>query len=569
MQPERDHGAPHRLDDGVGERAGAVACAATRRRRRGRRPARRPTRTAGRGTGGGGTVSSSATLGPSSSTASANSRAYIPRSARRYGSSARNGESSPDGVGEREQLGASASRGGPTSTARGTAGAARRGGGRGPSRASRRVAARSTSAVTNGLPSRSPPIHEPIRTARVASTAIAPALGDEPLEVALQRRDDLEQAGAVVAQRLVDLVGDAQLRHAQHGRLPQREHEHAEVVVELGAVRRARIGVGAGGRARRATSPRTSSTVWRRTSVGWAVITGHDEQVVDEARGSGRPSTPAATRWSSVASTLPSCGPRAVARGGSGGAARGARPRPCWRAATASRTPGSGAAGRRSSGGAASRPARRAGCAPSRRASTARRRTASTSSNTSSPAWSRTTSPSSRPRRRMSSLRAASLPSSADVARAHADVRSRRVTGRDATTGPRVRWDRTCRAVAAPAARYSATRARWPSTSVGPALWVAIARWVAPRARQRSAWVAPAVGVAAGVLGLGLDGEAVHRAARLLARRVRMRVEHRAATRRSATPSGSAAVAEAGAALEHAPAPSRRTRSGSARAAAG
>ena len=32
-------------------------------------------------------------------------------------------------------------------------------------------------------------------------------------------------------------------------------------------------------------------------------------------------------------------------------------------------------------------------------------------------------------------------------------------------------------------------RARWPSTSVGPALWVAMARWVAPRAAQRWQWV--------------------------------------------------------------------------------
>ena len=74
-----------------------------------------------------------------------------------------------------------------------------------------------------------------------------PAVGDEPFEVALQRRDDAEQARLVVAQGLVDLVGDAQLRHAQHGRLPQREHEHAQVVVELGAVGRARRRVGAGG----------------------------------------------------------------------------------------------------------------------------------------------------------------------------------------------------------------------------------------------------------------------------------------------------------------------------------
>ena len=78
----------------------------------------------------------------------------------------------------------------------------------------------------------------------------------------------------------------------------------------------------------------------------------------------------------------------------------------------ASRRPGSGAAGRRSIARRASSRSVPSGLRPSRRASTARRRTSSTSSKTSSPAWSRTTWPSSRPRRRMSSLTAASLPAS-------------------------------------------------------------------------------------------------------------------------------------------------------------
>jgi hypothetical protein len=56
-------------------------------------------------------------------------------------------------------------------------------------------------------------------------------------------------------------------------------------------------------------------------------------------------------------------------------------------------------------------------------------------------------------------------------------------------------------------------RARCPSTSVSPALWVAIARWVAPRSRHRRRVCAPPVGVAAGVLRLGLDREPVHRQA--------------------------------------------------------
>ena len=95
----------------------------------------------------------------------------MPRSARRYGSSARNGEASPD-------LSARASSSGVGVTRRIEIGS---------SRASALMrcrwwvnevsdwlatAARNTSAVTFGLPSRSPPIHEPMRTALDASTSI-------------------------------------------------------------------------------------------------------------------------------------------------------------------------------------------------------------------------------------------------------------------------------------------------------------------------------------------------------------------------------------------------------------
>ena len=73
-------------------------------------------------------------------------------------------------VGQRRPARRSASRGATTSTARSTAAGRRRGGGRTRPSAWRLVAVRSTSAVTNGLPSRSPPIHEPMRTTSVAST---------------------------------------------------------------------------------------------------------------------------------------------------------------------------------------------------------------------------------------------------------------------------------------------------------------------------------------------------------------------------------------------------------------
>ena len=107
-----------------------------------------------------------------------------PRSARRYGSSARNG----DVVAGRARPGASSAAVGVTSRddidssidRRADVGA---GGGRTRSSAWRLTAVRSTSAVTNGLPSRSPPIHEPMRTTPVdASTSIAPAVGDELLD---------------------------------------------------------------------------------------------------------------------------------------------------------------------------------------------------------------------------------------------------------------------------------------------------------------------------------------------------------------------------------------------------
>ncbi len=109
----------------------------------------------------------------------------------------------------------------------------------------------------------------------------APPLRDEPFQVALERRDDLEQAGVVVAQRFVDLVGDAQLRHPQHRRLPQRQHEHAQPSIQLVALRRRRREIGADGKDR--------ADVGEQVEHGLAADLGrvggdhrHHEQVVDE-----------------------------------------------------------------------------------------------------------------------------------------------------------------------------------------------------------------------------------------------------------------------------------------------
>ena len=158
---------------------------------------------------------------------------------------------------------------------------------------------------------------------------------------------------------------------------------------------------------------RTSSTVWRRTSVGCAVITGVTTRS-PISRSTAARSSPARSRWSKAAARLPSCGCE-----------------PCWRWKRRRRSWWTSSAVLASSDnqpnalircscwsigrwGRASA-SESSGLRPPRRASTARRRTASTRSKTSSPACSRTTSPRIRPSRRMSPLRAASLPRSAPM----------------------------------------------------------------------------------------------------------------------------------------------------------
>ena len=135
--------------------------------------------------------------------------------------------------------------------------------------------------MTNGLPSRSPPIHEPMRMTAGGIDRWHPSgCGAIALEFARQRRHGLEQARVVVAQRLVDLVADPQLRQAQDRRLPQRQHcsRSASSISALGRI--------AGGEPIAVVEQvgdcvDDSRTVWRRTSVGWAVITGADAQFGD------------------------------------------------------------------------------------------------------------------------------------------------------------------------------------------------------------------------------------------------------------------------------------------------
>ena len=68
--------------------------------------------------------------------------------------------------------------------------------------------------------------------------AVAEAVRRQDLEVALEAGDRREDARPVVAQRLVDLVADPQLREAQHGGVPQGEDREAEVAVDLGQLGR-------------------------------------------------------------------------------------------------------------------------------------------------------------------------------------------------------------------------------------------------------------------------------------------------------------------------------------------
>ncbi len=134
----------------------------------------------------------------------------------------------------------------------------------------------STSAVTNGLPSRSPPIHEPIR--RNERQLGQRRAGVAALQFVLERA---VQQGHLGQERLLEerqairhFVEHVELLEPQHAGLPQREHGAARTDSSLAAcscgVRRVRS---------RACSSCSicisrSRTLLRWTSVGCAVSTG-------------------------------------------------------------------------------------------------------------------------------------------------------------------------------------------------------------------------------------------------------------------------------------------------------
>ena len=311
----------------------------------------------------------------------------MPRSARRYGSSARNGESSPDAPAS------SSSAGGRGDEAGGHRQLARQ-----PFEREQVVIERDRRVAVDGEPHDlggdervavavpADPRSHRHRPARVDGAGRLGAVGDHAFEFGGDRRERLEEAGVVVAERLVDLVADAQLRQAQERGLPQRDDADRRAARRCRPVRDRRRRRRDRSSSRSAISFITCRIVWRRTSVGWAVITGltRRSSTTDRDQRRRRPRRGRADRsWRRGCPVGTGC-PR---RDGGGAGVRGGRPRRCWRAAPTSRRRGSRAAARRSVDCRATRADSSTSLAPARRDSTATRRTDSTRSNVSSPAW--------------------------------------------------------------------------------------------------------------------------------------------------------------------------------------
>jgi len=75
---------------------------------------------------------------------------------------------------------------------------------------------RSVSAVTKGLPSRSPPIQLPMREKRRDVVA-----GQGVFDLAIHARNLPQERGVVVRQRVLDFIRHGELGGAQHARLPK------------------------------------------------------------------------------------------------------------------------------------------------------------------------------------------------------------------------------------------------------------------------------------------------------------------------------------------------------------
>ena len=138
----------------------------------------------------------------------------MPRSARRYGSSARNGDVSPDDVGQlaerrRRRHNAVGHRQRPAELVHAAEMEVVRGHRLAPDRGPQHVGRDERIAVAVTADPRTH-ADDPAGVDRDV-----PSLAGELLDRPLDLGHDLEQAGRVVAQRLVDLVDDAQLRQAR------------------------------------------------------------------------------------------------------------------------------------------------------------------------------------------------------------------------------------------------------------------------------------------------------------------------------------------------------------------
>ena len=99
------------------------------------------------------------------------------------------------------------------------------------------MASRTTSAVTFGLPSRSPPIHDPGRRIGCSSSVgVGPTGLQRRPNLGVDLRDDLEERGRVVTQPGLDLVLNLQPGQPDQRGLPQHQDLAAQFEFDVAAV---------------------------------------------------------------------------------------------------------------------------------------------------------------------------------------------------------------------------------------------------------------------------------------------------------------------------------------------
>ena len=175
----------------------------------------------------------------------------------------------------------------------------------------------SSAGVTNGLPSRSPPIHEPkLSSGGTVERSLGVVLGERLLEVAVDPRDRLGQRRGEVDQAAADLVEHGQRDRPQLVGAPQlldgRQQPPARVL------RRRRAARSSSSRSTRNTRASLSIVVRRRASVGCAVIT---------SRSSARSSSACSSSAVDARAGQRRDAPRASSRARGAGASRASRRR--------------------------------------------------------------------------------------------------------------------------------------------------------------------------------------------------------------------------------------------------